>query len=310
MSGVVRRGLGLCAVLGACGCAEILGLPDDLRLEEPKCVAPPPRMVTDATEPTVRVVACPYDKCAPDKAATPSDLRATLCPPLDATCKNPLATNLRPNDAGVFEFPVPAGTVSGKGFSGYLKIESLPETCRTDLLDEALETCPQTSCEQDDPKGACALPPYVPSTLFFNPPIVASSSKPEVIALVPTGNSQDFVRSFGLPDASVEAGGMLVRAVDACTLEPVAGVVFELDPPHPDARYLYVAESGTPTTRLTATSASGIGGINNLPQPPGVYGTVTAHLASDPTYRGQADFLNAPLHNAYVTVLLSKSTAP
>jgi hypothetical protein len=274
----------LAQFLGAIACAEVIGIADDPRLDESP--TGPWRCLTTSDEParpaedyaTVRVLTCNF--VSTNCGEVVSDLTAKLCDKLDVGCMNPILSDIR-NDDGEFVFEVATGGALATGFDGYLQINSSSAPC----LDEAsfgvagpalCVTAP--GCDPARPDEACNIPLYMPSLLFFNPPIRADLEIARVLPLVPTSAILPLAEAAGT-SLNLSGGSAFVAAVD-CDGRPASGV--QLGTEQAAAAVMYL-EGGVVSSSATETDESGLVGVVGMPAGfASVHGSIT-----DPNDNGE-----------------------
>ena len=178
-----------------------------------------------------------------------------VCPKLDVTCSRPIDSRIIPADSqGIARFKVPPF------FNGYGILYDLMPPAPPDGGDSDPD-----SYDAGDGGGDGGPSPtsgrFVPSIIFFNPPIVNDTAfgivpvftKSDIDALAAVqGNTWD-------PSLGIMFAGML-----DCSRKPVAGVTW--DPSIVDIkskRFFYIG--GFPDEAATATDETGFGGLLNAP---------------------------------------------
>lgn len=292
-------------VLGLCGCAEFLDIPD-----EPREVARGPWRCLDESferiggdvlpstpasqgEPTARVSvrACDFVSGCMQPV---TGLSARLCNKRDVGCTNPRQEGLRDVD-GELSLRVPS---SGSGFDGYLKVDAPLAPCNEDSAfpDTGGALCALVpDCDRASADARCLIPTYAPALLFFNPPIVADVPAPIPLQLLPSPALPAVVEAAGA-DLDPTTGNLFITALD-CDGRPAAGVTYAIAQHRDRVTALYV-DSGVVSDTVFETDDSGIGGFVGVP--PG-FVQVTGY-APDGTAIGEIGLQAAPFTLTYSTM--------
>jgi hypothetical protein len=287
-------------------CADVIGIADDPRLAASS--AEPWRCLGAANEPTappaedratVRVRTC--NLISSNCGEVVSGLSATLCDKLDVQCVDPIQSNIE-NENGEFVFEVPTGGAIGTGFAGYLQIVSSTAPC----FDEATfgaagpALCAAApGCDPAVPDETCNVPIYMPSLLFFNPPIRTDSESARVLPLMPTSAVFPLTEAAGTR-LDISAGSAFIATVD-CDGRPAPGVQLTTDQTVAAMMYL---EGGVISTSATETDESGLVGLVGMPVGfVGVHGWVMDPNDSRARVRvGDAGLRIAPFTISYATL--------
>jgi hypothetical protein len=304
--GKVTRALASAPLLCVLACADVIGIAENPRLEERS--AEPWRCLSaadDSAPPvndhaTVHVRTC--NLISTNCGEVVSGLTATLCAKLDVQCMNPIESNII-NDGGEFVFEVPTGGAIGEGFAGYLKIASSLAPCFDEAsFGEASRALCAVSpgCDPAAPDEACNVPIYMPSLLFFNPPIRADSTSARVLPLLPTSAASPLIEAAGAR-LDLSTGSAFVAAVD-CDGRPASGVQLMTDQAVTAVMYL---EGGVISTSATETDESGLVGLVGMQAGfVDVYGSVTDPNDSHARVRiGGAGLRIAPFAISYTTLV-------
>jgi hypothetical protein len=180
---------------------------------------------------------------------------AKPCAKTDVTCMNPLGPVVQPNAQGILTFTVDAG------FDGYIDLKSNVNT-------------------DGGP------PPYIPSLIFFNPPLADDTIYLTVPLVSPTALTL-LAQQFGnVIDPTL---GSPFQATYDCQNKPTAGVSVSIDLKSDagNTRTFYFV-NGLPSESATQTDYTGYSGFINVP--PGIR-TVTAALADGGVYVGKVSVL-------------------
>lgn len=251
------------------GCADVLDIPDDPELvatgpwtclEQPQ-PAPPPA----SSSALVQVAACDFES---EDCQTPvTGLRARLCASnVDVDCAEPIAVDIVDRD-GLLSFSVPT---RGRGFHGYLEVQSATELCTNPSLDDQgpvlCGLLPE--CDPQAPSAACEVPLYARALLFFNPPIVGDTSRPISLPLLPSAALPTLSAAAHASSLDRATGNLFVTALD-CQGERAAGVTIRIDRDQDSARPLHVTGGDAPDA-TSRTDRTGMGGFIGVP--PGIVG--------------------------------------
>ena len=207
-----------------------------------------------------------------------NDVAMRTCTKLDVTCSRPTQSAVPADSDGIVMLDVPAL------FDGYGQVFSLnnADSGEVDASGDAGDVGDAAS-EAGDANGVPSK--YVPSLVFFNPPLVRDTTYNRVPLFVPNdikvlaavqGNSWD-EQHFGMA---------FVGALD-CAGKPAAGVAWE--PSITDAmtkRFYYF--NGLPDEAAVSTDSTGFAGLLNAP--PGTI-TFTARVQATGQKIGSATML-------------------
>jgi hypothetical protein len=174
----------------------------------------------------VTVRACNFVSSNCSTAAT--GLTAELCDKADASCANPIQSDLVDSN-GTFEFEVE--TAAGRGFEGYLAVKAADDG-------------------------------YVPARLFFNPVIRETPREPFVLPLIPSSALSSILEAAGTDEPDAARGFVFVTALD-CAGKPASHVTMSIDRPAGEASVLYVDE-GVLDAAASATDATGLAAMSNV----------------------------------------------
>ncbi len=244
------------------GCSGMLDLPEEAELvaQGPwRCLgdleaAPAPA----ATVASVQVAACDFiSNCT----APVTGLTARVCAKRDVGCTNPLRTDIA-DRAGLLQFDV---STAGGGFDGYLEVTAPTASCTdTQVFGEAgaslCELAP--GCDPAAPDQRCLVPTHARSMLFFNPPIVASVTKPLQLPMMSSAGLPALVQAAGA-ELDPTTGNLFITAID-CDGAPAAGVTYAITQSQDKVTQLYV-DSGVVSDTALQTDSSGVGGFVGVP---------------------------------------------
>jgi hypothetical protein len=245
------------------GCASLVEFPDDPELVEQG----PWRCLTDAVERPRPVastahVRLPICDALFGCSLPPSGLTARLCARLDPNCDNPIPSAIS-YDGGVFDFLVPTGNL---GFDGYLAIVAPSAPCTdAEVFGQASPSlCALLpGCDPALPDARCAMPIYLPSLEFFNPPIVADAElAPLTLASIAT--SAAIGQASGAMYDPTTTGSLLVTALD-CDGVPAEGVTFAMDDPQGAVSQLIYLENNFLNEARQETDVTGIAIFTGVP---------------------------------------------
>lgn len=289
----IARALGAVALLSLPGCKQALDIPDDPHLvvtapeqldanmEEQgpwTCLDKPPTVKkSQADAALVRVQACNF--VSPKCAEPVANFTAKLCGKLDLKCANPLQASIK-EVGGALEFAVPTGGVLGVGFDGYLQFTPPMANC-TDKeafgeIGPLLCAFLGSECDasvSDDPD--CLFPIFVPSLLFFNPPVKADIDTPIPVPLVPTREAQTLIAAAG-GNFSPTTGIVFTTSLD-CNGKPAPGVALTIDK-HQDVVTELYSQNGVISSTAKVTDGSGLGGFIGVPAG---FAVLDGYLGSD-----------------------------
>src|ERR1043165_6896740 len=209
----IARTLSAVALLSLAGCRQVLDVPSDPKLVAPlheedartdegpwSCLDHPAQKATSKTDAAlVKVQACNF--VSPKCADPVTGFTVDLCSKLDLSCANPLQASIKEIN-GSMQFAVPTGGVLGVGFDGYLRFKPSTANCADKdafgdigpLVCALLGPACDTSMP-DDPD--CLFPIFIPSLLFFNPPVKADVDTPIPVPLVPVREAQTLLAAAG-----------------------------------------------------------------------------------------------------------------
>ena len=161
------------------------------------------------------------------KPVTAIDARP--CGKTDVACTNPLGATVQPNASGILSFVLDAG------FDGYIELKS-------------------TNIDG-------GLPAYLPSLVFFNPPLSIDTIYIAIPLISPaalTGLAAQFGNAI-----DPMLGAPFAEVVD-CQGKPADGVSVSMDKADASTRTFYFV-NGLPTESTTATDSTGYSGFINAP---------------------------------------------
>jgi hypothetical protein len=213
-----------------------------------------------------------------------TDVAMRTCTKLDVTCSRPTQSAVAAGPDGLVRLDVPAL------FDGYGQVFSLNAGDGGDGDGDAGATSDAGDAGDAATAGdANGVPPkYVPSLVFFNPPLVRDTTYNIVPLFVP-----DDIKVLAAVQGNTwdqqQHGIAFVGALD-CAGKPVAGVAWE--PSIVDAmskRFYYI--HGLPDEAAVATDSTGFGGLLNAP--PGTI-TFTARVQATGQKIGSATMLVRP----------------
>lgn len=272
------------ALYSASGCAAALDLPDSPVLITDNawsCARNSLRTVAPLRDKaTVRVHAC--DFISTNCSTTVTALTANLCDKRDVNCASPIQSGLHDVN-GEFAFDVATGGALGVGFDGYLEITPPTGLCNDAKLfggSDQIACTLAPNCDPTKPDNKdCSVPTYLPSLVFFNPPVTTDVTTPISIPLIPTAASLALLSAAGSPMADAGAGFVFVTVLD-CTGKPASGISIGLaNSPATPIATLYLA-GGVISASATTTDVSGVGGLLGVPAG---FTEVVAHTADNPT---------------------------
>lgn len=230
-------------------------------------------------------------------------LTATLCNTLDVECNMPVLQNLHDTN-GDFEFDVPTGGPSGKGFDGFLRIASMTGLCTDASVfgPAAPKICgiaPQ--CDPNQPDEKCRLPQYVNALLFFNPPVTADVQRPILVPLILNAVSAQLLAASGTKMTETGQGFVFATVLD-CQGEPASEAMLDLMPmPTVPPNKLYL--TGGVISGATMTDETGIGGLIGVPQ--GFKTIIATRTGKNGPEKGTAGIKVEPQTGSYVSVILA-----
>jgi hypothetical protein len=181
---------------------------------------------------------------------TLTGLGVRACPALDANCGRPVNTGIAIADAmGLATFQVPSG------FDGYGQVIELTDA------GEPIWGPDGGDGDAGDGGGSEAGSPfkYIPSVVFFNPPIIRDTS----YGIVPIFKPGDIDALAVLQGNRWERDhGLLFVGMLDCSRNPAAGVTWDYNALDPLTKRFYYVH-GQPDELANATDASGFGGLIN-----------------------------------------------
>ncbi len=202
----------------------------------------------DVTAPTtgqndVNVIV-PLVDLSTQKPVTAADVFARICAKIDVNCTSPLTSG----DAGVILSPDANGLLHltlPNGFDGYVPIDPI---------------VPDGGAPSD---AGDAGPPnvFVPSLVFFNPPIVTDAVYTTII-MVRAAELGGIAQAVGTT-LDPNLGALFMETVD-CDLHPAAGVSIALDSITTTTQGFYF-KGGLPTLNAPSTDVTGYAGFVNVP---------------------------------------------
>jgi hypothetical protein len=175
-----------------------------------------------------------------------------VCAKLDVECSRPIDSRIIPADAdGIAHFKVPSY------FNGYGIVYDLAYDGGPPSTDDAGDGGDDAGGGDGGPNPTASR--FLPSVIFFNPPIVNDT----VYNYVPLLTRVDIVKLAAAQGNTFDPSlGMLFAGMLDCTRKPVAGVTW--DPSIVDTktkRFFYV--NGFPDESAEATDPTGFGGLLN-----------------------------------------------
>jgi hypothetical protein len=183
-----------------------------------------------------------------------------VCPKLDVTCQRPIDSRIFPADAdGIARFKV-APYFNGFGI----------------VYDLTVDAGDGGDADAGEDDAGFPAPPgrFLPSIIFFNPPIVNDTA----YGIVPLFTKEDIDQLAAVQGNTLDPShGMLFAGMLDCSHKPAAGVTwFPSMVDDKSKRFFYVR--GFPDEHATATDMSGFGGILNAPP-----GTITVSASVEAT---------------------------
>jgi hypothetical protein len=233
----------------------VLVPPDPFACSEDDAPKPQPPMRDKAI---VRVHACDFIST---NCSTPvKGLTAKLCDKKDFPCEKPRIAELKDTDGDVM-FEVPTGGSLGAGFDGYLSVAGPVELCTKTSSATGLDACALVpkcdTAKKMSQDNDCLIPSYIPSMLFFNPPITTDSVTPIVLPLIPSIAGMSLVSGAGETTVDINQGIVFATGLD-CEGRPAAGLTFNSSPMPKKIGYV---DEGLLSFRSTKTDATGVGGL-------------------------------------------------
>lgn len=204
------------------------------------------------------VVSIPLIDLTTKKPVTQID--AKPCGKTDVACMNPIGPTVQPNMSGILTFTVDAG------FDGYIELKS-----------------------NVPPPDGSMYPNYIPSLIFFNPPLSDDTIYLTVPLVSPTALAL-LAQQFG--NQIDPMMGSPFQATYDCTNKPADGVsvAIDLKSDAGNTRTFYFV-NGLPTEAVSQTDSTGYSGFINVP--PGIR-NVTGTLADGGKYVGKISVLVRP----------------
>jgi hypothetical protein len=232
----------------------------------------------DAAPPGNVNVVVPLIDLTSQKGVQPTDVFARICAKIDVNCNSPLASGdagiiLSPDVQGLLHLTIPAG------FDGFVLVDPI---------------VPDGGAPPD---GGDAGQPnvFVPSLVFFNPPIDHDLVY-SVIVMVKTSELVQIATIEQTPiDPSL--GAVFMETVD-CNAKPSSGVSVTLDSQTSTTQGFYF-ENGLPKLNASSTDVTGYAGFVNAP-----LGTrsVTGTLQATQQRIGTATVFTRPSTISYTTM--------
>jgi hypothetical protein len=250
------------ALLFPSACADLLDI-----AENPVLVPPDPWMCKGGETMTpempvpdkavVRVHACDF---ITTNCGTPvKGLTAKLCDKRDFSCSAPMKKDIRDVDGNLM-VEVPTGGSLGAGFDGYLLVEGPMVDC-TKSPPGACMLAPE--CNPAMPDEKCNIAAYIPSLLFFNPPVTADTVQPMILPLIANAAALTLVVAAGARTVDPTLGTVFATALD-CDGHPAAGLTFGISNGSPMYGALFQVK-GVVSSMATSTDSSGVGGLLGVP---------------------------------------------
>jgi len=181
---------------------------------------------------------------------TAGDVFARICAKIDVNCNKPLTNG----DAGVIVSPDAQGLLHltlPSGFDGFV------------LIDPIVPTNDGGAPDAGDAGAPDAAPPdvFVPSLVFFNPPIY-SDVVYTVIVMVKTS---ELGQIAGVEQTTLDPnlGAVFMETVD-CNFKPAAGVSVTIDSTTSSTQGFYF-KGGLPALNAPSTDVTGYAGFVNVP---------------------------------------------
>lgn len=175
---------------------------------------------------------------------TAADVAARVCAKIDVNCNSPLATT-QPDANGLLHLTLTAG------FDGFVLITPIVPTSDAGAPDGG------------DAGDADAAAPdvFVPSFVFFNPPIEKDLTYAAIVMVRLSALGQIAAIEGTSIDPSL--GAVFMETVD-CTATPAAGVSVTLDSTTTTTQGFYF-DKGLPVLNSPSTDVSGYAGFVNVP---------------------------------------------
>lgn len=192
-----------------------------------------------------------------------TEINARPCGKTDVACASPLGPTVQPNASGILSFVIDAG------FDGYIELKS------------------------SNVDGG--LPAYLPSLVFFNPPLSVDTIYIAIPLISPAALSGLAAQFGNAIDPTL--GAPFAEVVD-CQGKPAEGVSVAMDQADASTRTFYFV-NGLPTESTTQTDTTGYSGFINAPT--GVR-TITGTVAATKQRVGTISVLVRPSTLTY-TVL-------
>jgi hypothetical protein len=181
-------------------------------------------------------------------AVTAGDVFARICAKIDVNCNKPLSNG----DAGVIVSPDAKGLLNltlPSGFDGFVLIDPI---------------VPSSDAGSPD-SGADAAPPpdvFVPSLVFFNPPIYGNLVYTTIVMVKTSELGQIAAVEQTTLDPSL--GAVFMETVD-CDFKPAAGVSVTIDSTSSTTQGFYF-KGGLPALNAPSTDTTGYAGFVNVPK--------------------------------------------
>jgi hypothetical protein len=229
-------------------------------------------------------VVVPLVDLSTQKPVTAADVSAVVCAKIDVNCSSPLATT-QPDASGLLHLTIPAG------FDGYVLIEPvLPVGPDGGASDGGASDGGASDA------GEAGLPDiFVPSIVFFNPPIETDTTY-AVIVLVRTSELGNIA---GIEGTTLDPSlGAVFMQTEDCNGAAAAGVSVALDSTTASTQGFYF-KGGLPALNAPSTDVTGYAGFVNAPLGSR---TVTGTVAATTQRIGTATVFTRPSTISY-TVL-------
>jgi hypothetical protein len=201
-------------------------------------------VTVDAAPPGNVNVVVPLIDLTSQKGVQPTDVFARICAKIDVNCNSPLASGdagviLSPDVQGLLHLTIPAG------FDGFVLIDPI---------------VPDGGAPSD--AGDASTPNvFVPSLVFFNPPIDHDLVY-STIVMVKTSELVTIATTEQTPiDPSL--GAVFMETVD-CYAKPAAGVSVVIDSQTSTTQGFYF-KGGLPALNASSTDQTGYAGFVNVP---------------------------------------------
>jgi hypothetical protein len=180
------------------------------------------------------------------KGVTGADVFARLCAKIDVNCNSPLSSGdagviLSPDATGLLHLTFPAG------FDGFVLIDPI---------------VPDGGAPSDADDGGGPPPNvFVPSLVFFNPPI----DHDLVYSTIVMVKTSELVQIATIEQTPIDPnlGAVFMETVD-CNTKPSAGVSVTIDSQTSSTQGFYF-ENGLPKLNASSTDVTGYAGFVNVP---------------------------------------------